>query len=276
MLSGPRTKRFFGEWATRVGAFLTGPAGILSTVFSLLAIVGLGSIEIPKIWAIYAAIAALFALLILTAPKARYYPGDLTNRRLELKQLEGILREFKKIGVLGNSFTGKSTFVGAVSNIPHDDKQSERPYAVMVAMPHGPRTNYIALIDTVGKEYPSQVQAMSDADGLLIFVDNDPGSTSHDVESDRARSHFDISERNIVPSLRALEREFRFILVVLNKSDLWQHDEDAKNAMTALGERIVAEIRKVDIKVPVAVMRHSSLSAKDNAALVGKIGEMIL
>ncbi|MDP1737043.1 MAG: GTPase [Caulobacter sp.] len=265
--------RFVGRWVANFLKRLQEPFNWFGGVVGILSWVGLFQFSDLNLYG-SSAVFVLFIIYLLwkSFPDAYLRVSSLTNRRLELADLDRILTPFKTVAILGNSSVGKSTFLSAASNRDIPDGATEAPYAVVVPIPDTRPTQFVGFIDTVGREYPNQVQMIERADALLIFLDHNSSGDDVALESVRMKEHERSTEGNIVPAIRQSSGEYDGVLIVANKADLWGSAPEAVEKMNALAvgakDKILATGEFATPSKVSVIPSHSNLKSQDVSTVI--------
>lgn len=161
------------------------------------------------------------------------------------------------------------------SHMEGPTQETAAPYAVIVAVPDRTPVQYVALVDTVGRKYPSAAVITANSDAVVVFIDNSDGSEDTSLRARRAQTHKEIARSNINPSLES-STKCRYVVVVANKSDLWEGEAAKAQRMAALADEVRTEIAAaVPGKIVETVARHSNTRAEDVSALIRRIRDHI-
>lgn len=214
-------------------------------------------------------------IIIQSLPRVYLHPADYMNKRLSLADLDKMLLDIPRVGLMGSSSVGKSTFLSRVSHFEGPSQETEAPYAVIVALPDQNKGKYIALIDTVGRKYPSASQVISDSDAVIVFLDNSSRSGDELIASNRMKMHREIVASNITPSLEVAEK-CKYVLVLVNKADLWGGNSKSCLKMSRFANEIRDQLSSaIPGKIIEILDNHSNLNGSAVSAVLRRVGEKI-
>lgn len=267
------SQRRWNTWPKRFGKALTDTGGVVG-------IVGIG------ISAVGATVAAPIMIGVggVTICGALIYAGckgippkmlsaaELVGTYVPLQALENIHPNILKLGILGYTQSGKTTFLKhALQQMP-DKVRTSKVYAAILALQITPVT-YVALLDGDGEQFAQQFEVAEQADFLLVFVDHNHSDDKVGRSKERIEDHdrflkqleFHISRRKPLSRLH----------IVLNKRDLW---EKSKNSIELKEwfEDHVQQWKKANIAKEITSEVHSNLISGDIGKILRHISEMAL
>lgn len=218
-------RRKWNTWPTRFGKALTETSGI----------VGLAGIAISAAGAIFAAPVILGAGGV-TIGGALLYAGyrgippelksasELVGTSVPIQVLDEIDHPILKLGIVGSSQSGKTTFLQQVLQQPPETTRTHKVYAAIVALQTTPVT-YIALIDGDGEQFAHQFEVVENADFILIFLDHNLGDANVAKSKERIDEH-DRFIKQLEFHLKQRKQIAR-VHLVLNKRDLWEKSKSS-------------------------------------------------
>ena len=262
-ISGRQVGRLLREWGQNLVPTIFGPTALISGALTILGFFGLRIEVLPQWLPWLLAVGTVGWIAWASKPRGYLHPGDNLNKRLTISELDHMLTEVPRIGLMGSSSVGKSTFLSRAGHLETPNRETEAPYAVIVAAPDRRPTKYLALVDTVGREYPSAAQIMSTCDAVIVFLDNSAASDDETLRNARVQKHKDIVVSNISPSLAAAPK-CRFVLVLANKADLWENDERKSQRMAGLAAEIRGILSEMLPGKAIGIIeKHSNLRSED-------------
>ena len=194
---------------------------ILGIAFSSLGVV------FSETTAIYVGVLSLVIVFIFTAWKSRP-PKRLSVERLadqgesiSLRDLQHLDTPVTKLGLLGDTQSGKSTFRQIALQVQPRAQRTIRIDAKITPL-RTSRPSFAALIDGDGTLYDQQLQICDHAEFILLFVDHNVGDHNSVVSQTRLEQH-DTFLRQVQYRIGNIRpRRLHFIL---NKRDLWEGTE---------------------------------------------------
>lgn len=262
------SRRRWATWPRRFGQALTETSGI----------VGLAGVGISAFGATVTAPAILIAGGV-TIGGALLYAGyrgipptlktasELVGSKVPLQVLDEIDRPILKLGIVGSTQSGKTTFLQQALQQPPETSRTNKIYAAIVALQTTP-TIYIALIDGDGEQFAQQFEVAEHADFLLIFLDHNLGGSSVAKSKERIKEHdgfikqleFHIKQRRHISRLH----------VIFNKRDLWEKSKNAGELQNWFKAH-VDHLKQASYADEVTSDIHSNMIAAD----IGKIMRLI-
>jgi GTPase SAR1 family protein len=184
---------------------------------------------------------------------------ELVGKIIPLETLNSIERPVLKLGIVGTTQSGKTTFLKQVLQQPTETSRTNNVYASIVTLQTTP-AEYIALIDGDGYQYDQQFQVAEHADFLIVFIDHSLGNQETNLSSNRLDEH-DRFIGQLEPHTKR-KNQVTKIHLLLNKRDLWQKSEDAE-ALTKWFENHASSLKKSMFPTEVTSEVHSNLNASD-------------
>ncbi|HEX8666414.1 MAG TPA: GTPase domain-containing protein [Beijerinckiaceae bacterium] len=260
---------FFSCWGRRFVEIATVQLNLIAILAGIFALSGIViSSEHWRYAFLIAFSACIVLLLYFSMPQFHLHPSRIGSRRLELEELNSLLVPVPKIGLVGKQNVGKTTFLDGAVSRRSEKRQTEKPYARLVAIPDKDPPAYVAVLDTVGQRDLTQFDIQSMSDRLVIFVDHNERDDTSDLDSARLhqQSYF---LQQLVAAKNRDDAASRNVIIVLNKADLISRDRHTSLAMI----QFVEESRKLleqsgKYEVVDILVDHSNLRNKDIAVLL--------
>ena len=197
----------------------------------LLAILGIAFSSLGVVFsettAIYVGVLSLAIVVIFTAWKSRP-PKRLSVERLadqedpiSLRDLQHLDTPVIKLGLLGDTQSGKSTFRQIALQVQPRAQKTIRIDAIITPL-RTSRPSFAALIDGDGTLYDQQLQICDHAEFILLFVDHNVGDHNSVVSQTRLEQHDTFLKQVQYRIGNIRPRRLHFIL---NKRDLWEGAE---------------------------------------------------
>jgi hypothetical protein len=200
-----------------LGAVAIAVAGLVveGTVRTVLIVLGAGIVSIMVAVGVFRA-----------RPPKELTPSDVAGKDLPLADLPSIYPRVPAVGVIGVGGVGKSTLKSRLLQLPAAKKEYTQNVTFHVSpLLHNHQT-YVALLDGRGEWYDQQFDIAAQADILLILLDhNDIDSTDPNPDRLTAQRDFGTQVRGF---LNNREIRKKVVHLLLNKSDLWQKADGAK------------------------------------------------
>jgi hypothetical protein len=267
--------KYIALWARNVPRSFTSVFTWIAGVASIASFTGVQLGALPSYAPWIVVVPAVVWILWQARPNVYLNPAHYINQALTLSELDKMLAPIPRVVLLGNSSVGKSTFMSRATHSLYIPRETAAPVATIVAVPDTKPPKYIALIDTVGRKYPSAANIALRADAAVLFLDNNDGNNDSALKQNRIKSHRDIARSNVGPALEESET-CRFVAVVANKSDLWAADEKCSAKMSQLSEEIRDSISSATSGHPVEIIyNHSNNNPEDVSSLIRKLGDRL-
>ena len=153
-------------------------------------------------------------------PPKRLSVGRLADQgdSISLQDLERLDTPVTKLGLLGDTQSGKTTFRQLALQVPPRAQRTIRIDVAITPLRTAPPT-FAALIDGDGTLFDHQLQICDYADFILLFVDHNVGDRNRAMSQTRLRQH-DTFLKQV--QYRLGNRRPRRLHFVLNKRDLWE------------------------------------------------------
>lgn len=263
-------RRRWSQWPRRFGTALTKTGGVAGLVGVALTAAG-ATVSVPAILAIggltvggslvYAAYSAI--------PPKRQSAAELVGKNLSLHSLEAIEPAILKLGVVGYTQAGKTTFLKQALHRESSTTRTNNVYATILALQSSP-TTYVALLDGDGEQLPQQFEIAEHADFLIIFLDHNESDNSISRSKDRLKEH----ERFLMQLEYHLKRRGHLarLHLLLNKRDLWQTSQSAAELQQWLSAR-AEQWKRANVAADATWGIHSNRNADDIGKVVRLISE---
>jgi len=263
-------RRNWRDWHRRFGRRLTETGGIVGIVG--LALTAVGATVASPIVLIAGSVAAGGALIYsgVRAIPPRMSPATQNvGKNLRIEDLRSIHPPVLRLGVVGYTQAGKTTFIERALDRPGLATRTNRVYATVLALQTRP-TKYVALLDADGHQYAQQFVVAENADFLIVFVDHNSGSDDLAISRERQDDHTRFLDQ-LQGCLTRRERPQRLHLL-LNKRDLWEQSESTDQLLEWFWER-VGHWQQANLAEEVTGDVHSNLDAGDISKTVHLISE---
>jgi GTPase SAR1 family protein len=241
------TYQGFGNSLTIVGFFMTLIALIFPDhTFPYLLHFGVAS-----------AILAALVCLYQAWPEKVITIEKYNNKNIPLNEISMIHPLPFKIGVVGCSNSGKTTFLNKVNFNRSQLTRTNEIYASVFKLP--PRLSIkkcnTVVVDGDGKNQSQQFDIMDHVDFLIVFFDHNEGNVNARVVQSRLDEHEKFIEQMIFHWKKC--KNIKFVHLVLNKQDLWKNSADIKKLKDFL-EKAILQLKQVgEFKVS-ASFNHSN------------------
>ncbi len=208
-----------------------------------------------------------------TIPEKVLEAKNCLGTRMDLSRLELIHPTPPRIGLVGPSKSGKSTFL-------HQAVQDTTPprtenVTFLIKNDQSKPGNYIAIIDGAGQSLAQQKRIVRCSELILIFFDHDPGAnkvapTKSRTEENKAFLY------NVIDEIINYRNEFEVkkAILVFNKQDLWERSANKKRYYDWSNEMLEAW-RKSEVFIPVEPFYHSNVVSNRINELINTIFEEV-
>lgn len=194
-------------------------------------------------------------------PPRRTTPEELIWKEVELSDLNKLSRPIIRVGVVGETASGKSTLI---SHLFKDGKKPPKtPRISAWILRTRDRTEEVyALIDGAGEDYAQQFAIALVSDMLIFVVDHNASDTGARIVGERVEAHRRFATQ-LKNQLASSDRKPLRVLVLVNKHDQWVNStttdrmDDLKTAIKS----ILSETLSGD---SIAVREHSNFKHADN------------
>jgi len=264
--------RRWKTWPQRFGKALTETGGVVGLVGIGISAVG-ATVATPIVIGVGGATVggALVYAACRGIPPKMLSATDLVGIIIPLEALDRIDPPILKLGIVGYTQSGKSTFLkNALQKVPEVER-TDKVYAVVITLQTSPPT-YVALLDGDGEQLPQQFEVAENADFLLVFVDHNYGDDTTAKSKARIGEHnsflkqleFYIKKREPLPRLH----------IVLNKRDLWEKSKNANDLQEWFSDH-VRQWKKVRIAENITSDVHSNMLSNDVNKIIHHIREQV-
>ena len=207
----------------------------------------------------------LLAIVFVSAAYKSRPPKRLSVRRLanqghtiSLTDLERLDTPVTKLGLLGDTQSGKSTFRQLALQVPPRPQRTIRIDVTITPLRTVPPT-FAALIDGDGTLFDHQLQICDFADFILLFVDHNVGD-SHKVMSQKRLRQHDKFLKEVQSRLG--KRKPRRLHFVMNKRDLWEGTKNEAKLIAWFNEHVDGW-RNASMAEEISSSLHSNRSSVD-------------
>ena len=263
-------RRRWRTWPQRFGKALMDTGGVVG-------LIGVG------ISAVGATIAAPVVITIggVTIGGALLYAGyrGIPHRMLSaseivgtsptLIELEDINPPIFKLGIVGYTQSGKTTFLRQALHQEPGTTRTSKVYATILALQSSPVT-YVALLDGDGEQLPQQFEVAEKADLLLVFLDHNQGDDNIAKSKERLEEHDRFMRQ--LEFYMSRRKPLTHLHLVLNKRDLWERSKGADELRDWLAAH-VSHLKGANICSDITSDVHSNLIASDISKMVRQITE---
>ena len=123
-----------------------------------------------------------------------------------------------RVGIVGPSYSGKSTLMRGLAALPQTNERTVGVTATVVMIPTCTH-RAIALIDGGGQFYADQFRVAEKAEILIVVLDHNQSETEVRLSQTRLKEHQDFGKQ-LREHLRRGQRK-KFLYILANKSDIW-------------------------------------------------------
>ncbi|MFW2791997.1 GTPase domain-containing protein, partial [Acinetobacter baumannii] len=207
----------------------------------------------------------------ISIPERKLVLKKQVGKKLTLDQVSEIYPKPFLLGIVGETKTGKSTFM---YKSLHSTKQASRTneiYGEVIPIPES-SDQYFVVIDGDGDKIYQQIDIMNRVDCLLVFVDHSESHQKKQVSLDRLKSHENFL-KNLSDCLLGYSRKYR-IHIVLNKQDLWEgssRKEDLLKWFTTNTEALGSKLN-----CTLTTNMHSNLQVDSVSSLLHQISAEVI
>lgn len=261
---------FFKSWISNVLKALDAAFNRVAIIASIVAFFGLQYSNVSHSW-IVLLILAIYALFIVVIAKPPYVPPVNLAMPIDIDKINGALASTLHVGIIGHQGTGKTTFLNATVARNSVKQQTAKPYGQFVSIPDSSPPKSIVLIDSVGSKEHIQFMVQSMATNLIFMIDHNESDTEINARKDRLANHITLAEQ-VIHTATDNGVIIDKILIIANKSDLWQQDAVAAEETNVAADTILrmfqgaAPYRHVELRIP-----YSNESRSDVADLLKSV-----
>lgn len=214
-----------------------------------------------------------FVIGIIFWTKPKSVPNPNLTGHIDFEALNDALVDTPRIGLVGLEDSGKTTFLdAAVARVPAN-RRTERPYGQFVLVPDTDPEAHVVLVDSVGGNHAIQFAVQSLAMKLIFFVDHAAGSGEASADKARVDRHIEFA-RQLTNSATESGGVIDKVIIVANKSDLWQSDEKSSAVISHMLDRIQGIFASASpYRVVSCIVPYSNNSRYDIANLVKEAAE---
>lgn len=263
-------RRKWTTWPRRFNRALGRTSGIVGVVGLTFAAVG-ASVSAPVLLVLggLTACGSLLYAGVQGIPPKLISAEELVGTDVPFTILEEIDKPILKLGIVGYTQSGKTTFLRTALHQPSSEERTNDMYARVLTLQTKP-TTYVALLDGDGEQYPQQFAVAENADFLLVFIDHNDGNDK------TAKSNSRIEEHNrFLEQLEYYIRNRRRLLrlhIVLNKRDLWENSKSAEELKEWLLDH-VQRWERANIADTITSDIHSNRNVDDNNKIIRQISK---
>lgn len=277
----PMKRRLWKTWPKRLRSEFNEVGGFLAVVGFALAVAPFTHdkpTEHPWLVAVIV-LAGLGGVVACVAAISKSWPeairpiSDVYGKTIRLEEVATLDPPPLRIGIVGPSYSGKSTLMHRIAALPLTNERTVGVFAMVVQMPTL-HNRAVALIDGGGQYYTDQFRVAEDAEVLIVVIDHNQSETEKRLSDVRMDEH-----RQFARQLREKLKKGapkKLIVLLANKADIWR---DISPEETAKFRAYIAEQHQVWASANLAqecvVAEHSNMSAEDMTVLtrvLGKVG----
>jgi hypothetical protein len=134
----------------------------------------------------------LCIVVYISKPRIIFRLNDYLGKKLELSDLKDIPFKLPKIGLLGVSFVGKTTFLEALEFNSPPPERTSRPYACIIKIPKdvqisNSKLKYTIFIDSVGTRHETQFEILKQCNIVCLFLDHNDSYSDPSISRDRIK-----------------------------------------------------------------------------------------
>lgn len=263
-------RRKWTQWPRRFGKALTETGGVVGLVglgLSAVGATGAGPVVLG-IGGVTVGSSLLYAGWRAVPPKMQS-ATELVGKNVSLRSLEAIDPPILKLGIVGYTQAGKTTFLQKALHREPGTTRTNKVYAAVLSLQMAP-TTYIALLDGDGEQLPQQFEVAEHADFLLVFLDHSQADDNIAKSKDRLEDH----DRFLQQLEFQMKRrgQLRHLHFVLNKRDLWERSKSAAELQQWLTAH-AKQFQRANVAADTTADIHSNMVADDIGKLVRLISE---
>lgn len=263
----PEPPTFLRNWLSNFLKSLDAAFSRVAIAITIIAFLGVQLADVPLLpYVIYAFLAYILVLLAISKPP--YVPPPNLSEPIDIAVVNSYLATTPRVGVVGLRKVGKTTFINATVARRPDERETAKPYGQFVLVPDTKPEKHVVLLDSVGAREHVHFLIQTMATTLVFIIDHSETSDLSAVDDVRINSHKELARQLIhaaVDNNVIVDR----IIVVANKSDLWQADERSVAVVGSVMAEIVDLFRAAaPYRTVVAKLPFSNESRVDVASLL--------
>ena len=262
--------RRWKEWPKRFCSALNSTGGVVGAVG--LGLSALGATVSAPIVLTFGGVTLGGALIYAVwqgIPPNCYSAPYHVGRSFRLEDLPQFYPPLLKLGIVGISKSGKSTFLQHARQQRPTDTRTNKICAVVITLQTTP-PSFVALLDGDGQQLSQQFVIAANCDFLLVFLDHNEGDSAVAKSKERVEEHerflqqlaFHLKERS----------HLRNIHFLLNKRDLWERSRSAEELRAWLENHVTAW-RNTSLAETITSDSHSNTFAEDITKVLSKISD---
>jgi len=215
---------FLVAWIQKFTEELARPFNFLGIILGVLGFYGINNSSIPfSNFFGLAFIPFIVYCLYKSFPNFGVSPSAVIGKRLKIAELDNLNETVIRVGLLGRSSVGKTTFLNSTVNRSEPKRKTLFPYATIVRIEHSGIEKYIAFVDSVGESTASQAKILSLADLHCLFIDHNASDKNKRYLLKRLHSHVTLATD--LAKARPAPASEKAIILIANKSDLWDSSD---------------------------------------------------
>ena len=198
-----------------------------------------------------------------------------SQRQITLEQLHQLDTPVVILGTVGETQSGKSTFLQHALDRPPDTEKTTRIEVRIIPVPNAVPQMFCALVDADGRQLSQQFDVCDHVDLLFVFLDHNSSDRNAALSRQRLSSH-----DSFLFQLRSrLTREGgkmpHHIHFVLNKRDLWEPDIGIREFLGSWFCEIIEAWRNYGMASQITSSHHSNWDAHDVRSMLRIIKESV-
>lgn len=219
-------------------------------------------------WVVFALV--LFLNFYVSIPDKRLTLKKQIGKKLTLKEISEIYPKPYLLGIVGETKTGKSTFMHKSLHSTKQVSRTNQIYGEVIPIPENP-DHYFIVIDGDGDKIYQQIEIMDSVDCLLLFVDHSESHQRKQISSDRLKSHESFI-KDLSDCLLGRSKQYK-IHVVLNKQDLWGNSSKKEELLEWFTKN--TENLESRLNCALTTSKHSNLQTDSVSALLNQISSEV-
>ena len=212
----------------------------------------------------------ILVFVISSLPPKKLNSAKEVGNIIELTEIDKYHPRIMRLGVLGVSSTGKTTFANGLRSKPMPNRRTQTLSVKIFSTNNNPN-KYIGIIDGPGNLTSDQFQVLKNSEVIIVMLDHN--SSREEISVNQSR--LDLQKQFLFQLKNYIHRnnlEPQKILLVLNKKDLWNQLSDAdKDSLTNWFENEVQDWENGNYSKVVLSTKHSNWNSQDCFEVINKL-----